>query len=207
MAKAKQDSTQIRQKRNVLKRIFIIHGWSGRPDCGWLSWMNKELSKKGFKVWAKRMPDADFPKIQKWVSRLKKIAKNPDENTYFIGHSIGCQAIIRYLETLPANKKIGGAVFVAGWFNLENLETDEEKTVSEPWIKTPIKFSKVKSKINKAVALFSDNDPWVPVSDSKIFKKKLGAKIIVEHNKGHYIENITKKSPAALKELLNMAAG
>lgn len=195
------------KKYNVMKRAFIIHGWSGRPDCGWLSWMSKELSKKGFEVWAKRMPNPDFPTIHKWISRLKQIVKDPDKNTYFIGHSIGCQAIIRYLETLPKNKKIGGAIFVAGWFNLENLETDEEKKVSEQWASKPIKFSKVKPKIGKVVALFSDNDPWVPVKDSIIFRKKLGAKIIVEHNKGHYIENKIKKIPAALKELLKIATG
>ena len=188
-----------------MKRAFIVHAWSGRPDKGWLSWINKELSKKGFKVWAKRMPNPDFPKINSWVSYLKKIARNPDKNTFFIGHSIGCQTIIRYIESLPANAKIGGAVFVAGWFNLENLETDEEKKVSKLWIETPINFSKVKPKIGKAVALFSDNDPWVPLKDSKIFRKKLGAKIIIEHNKGHYIENITKKIPAALKALLKIA--
>jgi hypothetical protein len=189
-----------------LKRIFIIHGWSGRPDCGWMKWLAKELSKKGFQVWAKRMPNPDFPKINSWISHLKKIARNPDENTYFVGHSIGCQAIIRYLETLPKNKKVGGAIFIAGWFNLENLETEEEKIVVKPWLTKKIKFSKVKPKIGKAVALFSDNDPWVPLSDSKIFRKKLGAKIIIEHNKGHYIENVTKKIPAALKELLRMAS-
>ena len=35
---------------------------------------------------------------------------NNDENTYFVGHSIGCQAIMRYLESVDV-KKIGGVLF------------------------------------------------------------------------------------------------
>ncbi|MDP2925355.1 MAG: alpha/beta hydrolase [Nanoarchaeota archaeon] len=187
-----------------MKKVFIIHGWDGRPDKGWLRWLKNELLKKGFKVKSLNMPNPDIPKINSWVSHLKKIIKNPNENTFLIAHSIGCQAVIRYIESLPNNIKIGGVIFVAGWFNLQNLETDEEKTISEPWIKAPIDFNKVKPKINNAFALFSDNDPWVPISDSNIFKEKLGARIVIEKDKGHYIENITKEIPVVLNELLNM---
>ena len=135
---------------------------------------------------------------------MKRIIKKPDENTYFIGHSIGCQTIIRYLESLPKKTKIGGVFFVAGWFNLKNLETKEEKLVSEPWLKKPINFKKVKDKIKKAVALFSDDDPYVPLSDSEIFKEKLNTEIIIEKNKGHYIESEIQKIPIILNKILEV---
>ena len=40
--------------------------------------------------------------------------------------------------------------------------------------------------MKKSIAIFSDNDPLVPITDSKIFEKELGAKIIIENNKGHF---------------------
>ena len=185
-----------------MKRVFIIHGWGGRPDCGWLKWLNKELSKKGFKVYSPGMPDKEFPKIKPWINHLKKIVGKVDENTYFVGHSLGCQTIMRFLES--QNNKAGGAIFVGGGLKLKGLDKEEEKIIL-PWLNTPINFDKVKNKSNKFVALFSDNDPYVKIENSKIFKEKLGAKIIIEKNKGHYIEDVTKEIPVVLKELLKLA--
>lgn len=62
------------------------------------------------------MPDTANPKIKKWVSELEKQVSELDENTYFVGHSIGCQTIMRYLEN-KETRKIGGILFVAPWLN------------------------------------------------------------------------------------------
>ena len=189
------------------KRVFIIHGWSGRPNGkDWLPWLGTELSKRGFRASIPKMPDSDEPKIMPWIAHLKKIVGKPDKDTYFVGHSIGCQAIMRYLEQLPENQKVGGVIFVAGWFNLPYLGTEKEKKVARPWLTKPVDFAKVRKIMKKSVAIFSDNDPDVPLSDNKIFKKKFGSKIIIEHNKGHFSEDAgVKKLPAALEELLKMA--
>ncbi|MEK7531450.1 MAG: alpha/beta hydrolase, partial [Patescibacteria group bacterium] len=87
----------------------------------WFPWLKTELEKNGFQVHVPAMPESAEPKIEAWVSHLSKIVGDVDKNTYFVGHSIGCQTILRYLETLPADKKVGGATFVAGWFTLMNL--------------------------------------------------------------------------------------
>ncbi|MFA5887673.1 MAG: alpha/beta hydrolase [Candidatus Nanoarchaeia archaeon] len=185
------------------KQVFIIHGWGGNPEEGWFPWLKKELEKKRFHVEIPHMPDTDNPKIESWVSFLKKTIKNPDKDTYFVGHSIGCQTILRYLQGI--NAKIGGTVFVAGWITLKGLETDEEWAIAKPWIETPIDFGKVKKSMNKCAAIFSGNDPFVPIDNSNVFKENLGAKIIIEKQKGHFSgsDNV-KELPSALKELLDM---
>lgn len=30
------------------KRVFIVHGWDGKPSGAWLPWLKKELEAKGF---------------------------------------------------------------------------------------------------------------------------------------------------------------
>jgi len=187
-----------------MKRVFIIHGWGGRSDKGWLKWLNKELSSKGFTVYAPDMPDKENPKIVTWVNFLKKIVGKSDENTYFVGHSIGCQAILRYLES-QEDIKLGGIVFVAGWLKIKGLESKEEEKIAAPWINTPINLEKIRKKAKKIIAVFSDDDPFVSLENSKIFKDKLGAKIIIEKGHGHYLEDVTKEIPVVLKELLEMA--
>ena len=187
------------------KRVFITHGWDGNPDEAWLRWLRLELEKNNYKVIAPRMPNTEEPKIEEWVPFLADLAGKPDEKTYFVGHSIGCQTILRYLETIYP-QKAGGAVFVAGWFHLENLEGPEEETIIKPWIETPIDLEKVKSAVQKITAIFSDNDPFVPMRDKEIFQEKLGAEIIIEKNKGHFTEeDSVTELPVVLKKILEIA--
>jgi len=188
----------------MTKRVFIIHGWGADSESNWFPWIKKELESKGFEVHTPAMPNTDFPVIKEWISALKKAVGKPDKETYFIGHSIGCQTIIRYLE--KENIKVGGVLFVAGFINsngraLATLSV-EDKEVIEPWLTTPIDFDKVKSSANKIVSIFSDDDQFVPLDDNKIFKDKLNSKIIILKNKGHILDFIC---PPVLAEFLKLA--
>ncbi len=195
-----------------MKRVFIIHGWGANPERVRLQWLKKELNKRGFEIFVPAMPNTDEPKIEEWVNFLSSLVREPNEETYFIGESIGCQTILRYLEKLE-NEKVGGAIFVAGWFNLseftfkeEPTEEEEARIIAKPWLETPINFQKIRETTNNFVAIFSDNDPYVPIEDKDIFKEKLGAEIIIEHNKGHFTdEDGVKELPSALNSLLKMA--
>lgn len=188
------------------KRVFIVHGWDGSPKSDWNPWLKEELEAKGFEVHSPAMPNPEEPKIETWVPFLAKNVGIADEQTYFVGHSIACQTILRFLEKLPENKKIGGAVFVAGFFTLTNLEDKETEEIAKPWIETPIDLKKVKSRLNKSIAIFSDDDPYVPLDNQYDFREKIGSKIIIEHNMGHFNEGTgITQLPIALKSLLEIA--
>ncbi|MBI1833416.1 MAG: serine hydrolase family protein [Candidatus Andersenbacteria bacterium] len=184
-------------------RVFIVHGWSGRPDEHWLPWLKQQLEQRGFEVNVPLMSRDDEPVIEKWVDRLEAVVGNLDEHTYFVGHSIGCQTIMRYLEK-HSDKKVGGCVFVAGWFILENLEDEETELVAEPWMKTPIDFSKILKTTQKFSVFISDNDDFGAVEENKqMFEQKLNAKVIVMHNMGHFTEGDgVTELPQVLDELL-----
>src|SRR3989338_7844944 len=154
----------------MAKRVFIVHGWEGSPKSDWFTWLKFELEKRKFIVEVLAMPDSDAPVIGSWISFLDKKVKRLDEKTYFIWHSIGCQAILRYLEKIPKNIKVGGCVFVAGWFSLKGLESKEEWEIAKPWLETKINFKKIKKHTKKFVAIFSDNDPWVPLENKVVFE-------------------------------------
>lgn len=189
----------------MVKKVFIVHGWEAHSQDEWYPWLKKELEKKGFQVEVPQMPNTDGPEIGAWISLIKKKVGKPDAETFFVGHSIGCQAILRYLETLPSGVKVGGAVFVAGWFHLTGLEIEEEKETAKPWLETPVDLANVKKHAKNFVAFFSDDDVFVPISDSRLFKEKLGAKIIIKHKMGHFrVVDGIDKLPEVLNELLNM---
>ncbi len=171
-------------------------------------WLKTELENRGFVVSVPQLPKADEPRINNWVPALKEAVETADDQTYFVGHSMGCQTIARYLESLPENIKIGGAVFVAGFFKrLSNLEdNDIVKNVAEEWLKTPLDLSKVKLHLDKSVAIFSDDDPYVPVDNQEDYQNKLNSKVIIEHQRGHFSENTgTTSLQSALGAVLEIS--
>jgi len=190
-----------------MKRVFIIHGWSGYPEECWFPWLKKELENKGFQVHVPSMPNTEEPIINRWVHFLKKQVGTPDEETFFVGHSIGCQTILRYLGSLEPHTKVGGVILVAGFIHLKPIikENKEDYEIAKPWLETPIYWDKILTHTNRFVSIFSDNDRWVPVEDSKIFEKKLKSKTIIEHNKGHMgASDNVPELPVVLDELLKM---
>ncbi len=190
------------------KRVFIVHGWDGYPDEGWFPWLKKSLEQAGFKVFVPQLPEAANPRINNWVPALAETIKEADEQTYFVGHSLGCSTIARYLESLPDGKRVGGAVFAAGFFKrLTGLEDapDVRETVRH-WLETPIDFKKVKSHLPRSMAIFSDTDPYIPLDNQEDFRDKLGSEIIVVRDQGHFSggRDGTRKLPVVLEKMLNL---
>ena len=184
------------------KIVYLVHGWGGSDSSeAWFGWLKKELLKKGFEIISFNMPNTDEPKIEEWVGYLKKNVKSINEKTYFIGHSIGCQAVLRYLETLKASIKINGVILVAPWIELDSNTIKEEGQevieIAKPWIETPINFKKIKTHTSNFLSIFSDNDPYVSLKEVKKFKENLNSETIVKKSEEHF--NSTEKIPEILK--------
>ena len=73
-------------------------------------------------------------------------------------------------------------------------------------METPLDLNKVKSHLPKNVAIFSDNDPFVPLDNQDDFRDKLGSEIIIQHNMKHFSgsEGVTEL-PVVLKKILELA--
>ncbi|MBI3632971.1 MAG: serine hydrolase family protein [Candidatus Vogelbacteria bacterium] len=197
---------QVPPPAQVKKRVIIAHGWASNPNDCWFPWIKKEFEKNDFEVFVPAFPNPGIPEIKSWVKTLDETVGVIDGATYFVGHSIGCQTILRYLQTLSLDQKIAGVVFVGGWFSLIGLETVEEKIVTDPWLNMPIDFEKIKFLISKSVAIFSDNDQWVALDNQNTFRDKLGSEIVIEHNKGHFDRtNKVFELPSALEAIIKMA--
>ena len=182
------------------KCAYLIHGWDGSPDGAWRPWLKKELEKKGWLVEALKMPTPHHPKMTTWVEPLQNTIGKPDKNCYFIGHSLGCITILRYLESLKVNEKIGGVFMVAGFSS--NLGYKE----LENFFKTPINWKKIKTHCSHFTAIHSDNDYYVSLNYGDLFKQFLNAKLIIKPKMGHFGDNdgITKL-PFLLEEILRVS--
>ena len=62
-----------------MKRVFIIHGWDGYPEENWFPWLRQRLEEYGFEVQVPQLPDAENPRIEKWVPAVAKTVVRPDK--------------------------------------------------------------------------------------------------------------------------------
>ncbi len=162
-----------------MKRVFIVHRWDANPKSDWYSWTKRELESSGFLVNILEMPDTHHPQQEKWVPHLAKAAGTPGENTFLVGHSAGVATILRYLEGLKKDEKIGGCVLVAGWVD------DLGYRQLTNFVDKPFNWAKIKEHCKNFTVIDSDNDPYVKLHHGKAFQKHLKAKLITEHKKGH----------------------
>lgn len=185
----------------MAKRVFVIHGWGGSPDDGWKPWLKENLEKEGFAVIMPQMPKPDFPVMGEWVGALAKLVGKPDGDTYLVGHSLGVVCVLRYLETLGAKEKIGGAVLVAGLA----MDTGIPE-IKNFFPQKSYNWAEVEKHCSKFVTINSDNDYYIPLSHGEEFKKELGAELIIMHEHGHFssADGFTEL-PILLQSILSMA--
>lgn len=184
-----------------MNKIYLVHCWDGTKDDGWYPWLDKELTNENTTVYRFDMPNTENPKIEEWVPFLDSMVKDLDSNTYFVGHSIGCQTILRFLQSRDITN-IGGILLVAPWLDLlpEAINEPESYETAKPWLTTPIDFEKVKKFTSNINCIFSDDDYFVSLSQKEVFERVLNAKTIVVSNKGHISQ---EDDVYELKEILD----
>jgi predicted alpha/beta hydrolase family esterase len=192
------------------RRAFIFHGYLGYPEEAWQPWLKRELEKRGFAVALPAMPHPDRPVMAEWIRFIEDLIGEPDEETVLVGHSLGVQAVLRYLEKLGrAGKSVGRTVLIAGMFPFGmSEEAADQRTGGDPtlrpWLTTSVDPEPVRRAMGTCTVILSDTDPIIPVEQAKAsFQTSLDAMVIVEHGKGHFNEDdhITEL-PIALDQAL-----
>ena len=165
-----------------MKKVFIIHGFCGRPNGGWRPWLMGELSKNNIYACALPMPNPDVPIKEEWIEEIKNVIKNPNEDIYLVGHSLGVPAILRYLETLSINNKIGGAVLVSG--PIYKRMKEEYESVDK-FLETDFDFNHIKSVCNNFSVIHGNNDESVSFREGEDLSRKLSCDLFLVKNGGH----------------------
>jgi len=183
-----------------MKRVILVHGWQGTPLSHWKPWLKKELESKHFEVLSPQMPNTIFPALAEWIQFLKDTVGPVDKETFFVGHSLGCIAILRYLATLKEGVA-GGAVLVAPF-----MDDIGEPDLSE-FYSTTAQIERAKDHCLKFVTVLSDNDKDVPMAKAIHVREELNSELIVEHKKGHFCEDDgVTELPSVLDAVLKMSA-
>lgn len=180
----------------------MIHGFEGEPNGGWRPWLMGELAKKDIYACALPMPTPDKPEKNEWIKVVSDSVRVPTEEIFLIGHSLGVPTILRYLETLPEETKIGGAILIAGPAFVINKSGYEKVNV---FLKEPFDFGHIKNACKKFAIIHGDNDTAVLFSDAEYLAKNLSCSLISIKNGKHLAgHDGFYELPEALEEILKM---
>lgn len=184
-------------------RVMIIHGWGASPESNWFPWLAAELRSHGVEVAVPEMPNTDNPVQDEWVAKMCEVIGAPNEETFFVGHSLGGIAILRYLESLKEGEKVGGAVIVAGFAEPVGISEIEN------FFTRPIDFEKIRASTMKGfTVLRSDNDPYIPFRLGDDLAQKLCATCLVIPGGAHLNAGSGHlRFPEVVENLLIMVGG
>ncbi len=164
-----------------MANIFLIHGSYGNPNENWFPWLKGELEKIGHSVFVPQFPLSPEQSLENWLEVFKDYEKYIDNDSIFVGHSLGPAFILNILE--KAEKPIKAAFFVSGFLGLINNQTYD--TVNRTFTVKNFDWQKIKQSCNKFYIFHSDNDPYVPLEKAEELAKTLGVEIILIKGGGH----------------------
>lgn len=119
MASSTTSSTTTTTTTRKRKRVILFNGWLRTYTYPrlWMKPLAEHLRATAYDgtevlVAGNTIP-AQTNDIEKYVRHLAALVgpEGPDEDTYLIGQSVGCQVILRYLSQLPPGSKVRGRHF------------------------------------------------------------------------------------------------
>lgn len=191
-----------------MKKVFIVHGYKGWPNGGWLPWLMDELNKEGIWACSIAMPNPKSPVVSEWVSKIKSEIGEPNEDIFLVGHSLGVAGVLRYLESLPQGQKLGGAVLVSGF--ISPLDVGNEQSSYRPidiFTDPKIDIEKVKKTATIFKIVHGKKDDIVPFSYAEEVAKSLDAELIPIPDGDHFSqvkEPICRVLPEVLEAVLKV---
>lgn len=185
-------------------KIYLIPRWAGTIHSDWYDWLHTVIKTKyQIEIIRLSMPNWNQPDINESIAYLNEQVKDIDSHTYFIGHSVGCQAVLRFLDKQLESKKdlhIGGFLFVAGWFAVDN-----PWITLKPWMdNSGMNLSLLTERILFRKIILSDNDPFTSDfnENKSLWIKLLNGEVSIYKNKQHFNRLIEEDILAEVERMI-----
>lgn len=190
-----------------IERIVIVPRWSGHAGVDWYPWIRAQLADAPQRLEIVELPSPSAPVIDECVAALgSALGTDPAAlgSTLLVGHSVGCQALMRYLASLRsgASERPSGPMLlcVAGWWAV-----DSPWPTIEPWISTPISLASLRGNTSRIAVLLSDDDPFTADwrANQLLWEERVGAEVEIVSGGRHFNAS---QEPAVL-DLVRRLAG
>jgi predicted alpha/beta hydrolase family esterase len=180
--------------------ILLISRWSGHPTSDWYPWLAKQVADLGATIDVPALPHPESPEIASWTVAVREAlgALPTGTRTLVVGHSVGNHAILRALASMDAPASLVGALFVAGWWTV-----DDAWPALIPWMHHDEDLAKARRALPFSEVLVSDNDPHTSDyrANAKEWETKIGSTVRIVPGARHFNG---KMEPAVLEAVTRL---
>lgn len=180
--------------------VLLMPRWSGDQTSDFYPWLTRELDDA--LLVAPLAPSKDAPTIDHCVRSLEKTFEGRSlEDTIVVGHSVGNQALLRWLA--QRNDRARGFVAVAGWWDV-----DEPWETIRPFIEDAFDIERAKKAAGKVRVFLSDNDPFTSDerANGRTWEEKMGAQVTVLPGRAHFNDETFEELLEALRNEFDAAS-
>ena len=179
-------------------KIYIIHGYGANSDSFWYPWLKSALSSEiGAKIKAENIEIPNLPSppdLQRWKDKIKEVAGQINEKTYFVAHGIGGVATLKFIE--ESGHKVGGVVLVGGFDKPLGTGSGAQNAMAiRSFTSASLDYATIANNIKHIVVLATRDDKAVPYKSSEDFADRLNAKFILEHGGRFKANQVGYSSP------------
>lgn len=159
--------------------FLILHGLEGSGPEHWQTWLAARLRARGLAVSYPTLPDADAPRIDRWLDALDgELSRLPAAQTTVLCHSLGSLLWFHHAARQPA-VQVARALLVAP------PQPDEEDAPSVGFRPVPLDREGVAAAARETLLVPSTDDPWCPAETSRRIGEATGVPIDWIENGGH----------------------
>lgn len=177
-----------------MANFILIHSTGGNPDECFYPWLRKQLEKRGHKVYTPFFPTPIGQTLENWMAEFEPYLQYVNDDTIFVGRSIGPAFILRLLE--KPNVKAKAAFLAAGFCS--DIGVHQYRPVINTFIDNRFKWEKIRNSCKRFFVYHSDNDPLVPLGKGRELSKKLRTRLRLVKDAKHFG---MKKFPQLLKDI------
>lgn len=191
----------------IADRVLIVPRWAGSPTSDYYPWLIGALKARfgeGVEVRALAMPEPSAPRIDTWPPRLLAEAgedRGALRRTLLVGHSVGCQTVLRALAAMDEDASVAGVLLVAAWFRV-----DRPWETIVPWMADDYDVKRARARTPWLDVLLSDNDPFTADFEATAadLRARAGAEVTVVPGAKHFN---AAEEPAVLSALARRLGG
>ncbi|MEK7529700.1 MAG: alpha/beta fold hydrolase [Patescibacteria group bacterium] len=171
-------------------RIVLIHGFKASPQHNFWPWLSSALRERGHEVIIVALPNPEAPICSEWVDAISQSILRPGGDTIFIAHSLGCVALLHYLENAEMSGTPKSVILVSPPFR---IGSETFRSFFEP----PIDFDTVMWKGQEFAIIAAKDDDVIPFDHAQKYERELNGHLHALESGKHFFD--AKELPLILE--------